>query len=84
MSKFTVEDMLANRVEELEDAHAELYRDFLILKSALIDLSLDATDTDREDFLNGMTDLEYARRKLAWVRAKATEALEEVDFSNES
>lgn len=83
MSKFTIEDILVNRVEELEDAHAKLFRDFSLFKSALIDLSQDATDTDRIDYLNGMTDLAYARWKLGWVRVKADEVLEEVDFLNE-
>ncbi|CAB4167872.1 hypothetical protein UFOVP1292_35 [uncultured Caudovirales phage] len=82
MSSFTIEDMLAKRIEELEDAHAKLFRDFSLFKSALIDLSQDV-GLSQGSYDNGMTDLAYARRKLRWVRIKAAEVLEEVDFLNE-
>jgi len=80
MSKFTIEDILANRVEELEDAHHELFVMFTMYRKVLEDITM-VTDTDREDFLKGMTDLAYARKKLSLVRKMAEDVLKDVGAS---
>jgi hypothetical protein len=44
MSKFTIEDILVNRVEELEDAHHELFVMFTMCRKVLEDIALARTD----------------------------------------
>jgi hypothetical protein len=44
MTSFTVEDMLAKRIEELEDAHNELFVMFTMCRKVLEDIALAHTD----------------------------------------
>jgi len=44
MTSFTVEDMLAKRIEELEDAHHELFVMFTMYRKVLEDIALAHTD----------------------------------------
>lgn len=77
MTSHTIEAMLANTIEELEMAHCVMFTQFTMCRKVLEDIAM-VTDTDRIDFLNGMTDLAYARSKLALMRRMADDVLKDV------
>jgi|TARA_R110000822_G_scaffold1244_7_gene5568 hypothetical protein len=79
MSRFSIEDLLSQRNKDLEDAHADLWQCWVEISEAMRDIADRATDdTDRSDFLKGMTDLAYARKRLLWVKDYASRILKEV------